>query len=338
MKVSPSLYSSKKNVLDTVKIVRTSFSDYMHIDFYNKDIEQIKSDVGVIRKNSDLKIDMHLICKNPTVFLDDLRKIKPEYLAVQFENLENNQEFYSLLSCGLPNVGLAITQNTNFKEVEDLINKSDYVLLMTTSPGLSGFKFSNKSLNWIKDFKKHFPFKRIHVDGGVNGKVAIELRSLGIDCVVSGSYLMNSSSMVASVLAMKGLNKLSKAEDAMLDLKYLQVLKHNASLSEVLVAINEGQRGFVIMIDEINKEWGIITDGDVRRYIINTDKKHLDIQSKCAYNLVNKQPFVVAHDNNFEQILKKMLDLKIDKKMKFIVVTKYNKPVGILPIEIITKG
>ena len=315
MKVSPSLYSSKKNVLDTVKIVRTSFSDYMHIDFYNKDIEQIKSDVGVIRKNSDLKIDMHLICKNPTVFLDDLRKIKPEYLAVQFE-----------------------TQNTNFKEVEDLINKSDYVLLMTTSPGLSGFKFSNKSLNWIKDFKKHFPFKRIHVDGGVNGKVAIELRSLGIDCVVSGSYLMNSSSMVASVLAMKGLNKLSKAEDAMLDLKYLQVLKHNASLSEVLVAINEGQRGFVIMIDEINKEWGIITDGDVRRYIINTDKKHLDIQSKCAYNLVNKQPFVVAHDNNFEQILKKMLDLKIDKKMKFIVVTKYNKPVGILPIEIITKG
>ena len=334
MKVSPSLYSSKNSVLDTVKLVRTTFSEYMHIDFYEKDIEEIKKDISVIRKNSDLKIDMHLICNNPTLFTAELKAIKPEYVAIQFESLEDDQMFISMLN-ELPNVGLALTQKTKFSDVDILIKQADYVLLMTTTPGVSGFKFSKESLNWIKRFKVKYPRKRVHVDGGVNDKVALELKAAGVDCVVSGSYLMNSTSMIASVLAMKGFRKNIKACELMIDLCYLPVVEYKANLKNILIAINEGQRGFVIVEDE--KDWGIVTDGDIRRFMIETSSDKI-FEQKCANKIINSKPFSVKWDDNFETILKQMFELKIEKKLKFVVVTKYNRPVGILPIETITKG
>jgi pentose-5-phosphate-3-epimerase len=42
----------------------------------------------------------------------------------------------------------------------------------------------------IREFRRRYPSKNIHVDGGVNGEVSFILRNIGVDAAVSGSFLM----------------------------------------------------------------------------------------------------------------------------------------------------
>jgi ribulose-phosphate 3-epimerase len=81
-----------------------------------------------------------------------------------------------------------------------LIEQLDFVMLMCTTPGESGGKFQKENFQKINQLKYEYPNLSITIDGGVNSEVAFILRLLGVDTIVSGSYLMDKSEYGANML------------------------------------------------------------------------------------------------------------------------------------------
>ena len=88
--------------------------------------------------------------------------------------------------------GIALTMETKPEEIETLIKKVDYVLLLTIpKPGSSGQKFDTMGLDRIKQindlsFRNQFI---LCIDGGVNGNI---VGSLEAENIVSGSSVLKS--------------------------------------------------------------------------------------------------------------------------------------------------
>lgn len=333
MKVSPSLYSSKSSTLKTVTLVKNTLAEYMHIDLKKisrKKLCDVRDDIAIIRENSELKIDMHIIDEAPEMWEKDIVDLNPDYVAFQYENIASIDSFLKMKKAIEDTcfTGIAITQKTRFSDIDDIINQCDYVLLMTTIPGESGGKFNKESLAWIKEFKNLYPAKRVHVDGGVNKKVADKLKSTNIDVLVSGSYIMSSNSMISSVLALKGLDDSSPVRKHMLDLKYIPTVEKDKTILESLSVIEKSQRGFCF-VDVKLDNWGIITDGDIRRFYISNNKIADTRIAECT----NFNPFTINIDCTLKDLNEKIINAKFNKKLKFAIVTRYNKPVGIIDLK-----
>ena len=333
MKVSPSLYSSNSDALQTITLVKNTLAEYIHIDIKNifkEKIDNVKKDVSMIRKNSELKIDMHVIDKSPELWEKDIIDLNPDYIAFQYENIESMDRFliFKEKIKKLCFVGIAITPKTNFNQIENIIKQFDYVLLMTTIPGESGGKFNGESLKWIKSFKNLYPSIRVHVDGGVNKQVADKLKSINIDVLVSGSYIMSAKSMISSVLALKGLDDNTLVKKYMLDSKYVPTIKKNMTILEALSVIEKSQRGFCFVGFQPNT-WGIVTDGDIRRFYISKNK----ILNRSVKECANFDPFTINVNCTLKDLNEKIISAKFNKKLKFVIVTNYNKPVGIIDLK-----
>ena len=114
-----------------------------------------------------------------------------EYITFQYEN--------SIGPLVIPDEitgkrGLAITTPTSVK-VFDKYSDMDFILIMATIPGQSGGVFDQKNFSKIRQFRRTYPRKSIHVDGGVNAEVSFILRNMGVSSSVSGSYLFGESSV-----------------------------------------------------------------------------------------------------------------------------------------------
>ena len=87
--------------------------------------------------------------------------------------------------------GIALTMETKPEEIETLLKKVDYVLLLTIpKPGSSGQKFDTMGLDRIKQindlsFRNQFI---LCIDGGVNENIVDALKA---ENIVSGSSVLN---------------------------------------------------------------------------------------------------------------------------------------------------
>jgi dTDP-glucose pyrophosphorylase len=68
------------------------------------------------------------------------------------------------------------------------------------------------------------------------------------------------------------------------------ILKKEHTFFDIVKKIDEGGNGFILILDDTNFVIGIVTDGDIRRAILNKNKKVKD--------LINKNPIVFPHSKS----------------------------------------
>jgi D-glycero-alpha-D-manno-heptose-7-phosphate kinase len=86
------------------------------------------------------------------------------------------------------------------------------------------------------------------------------------------------------------------------------------SIQEIMVLIDQNKVGFIFLTDSNKKVIGLLTDGDLRRYLIkNTDT------SKAASTIMNKNFVWVPETAEREQVLK-----ILDQKIHFVPVLNSN--------------
>ena len=98
--------------------------------------------------------------------------------------------------CIRDRVGIAINPDTQIGDLKDIISKIDLVCLMGVFPGFAGQKFIENTFDRLKELKALIKDSNskalIEVDGGVNENNHMDLKSLGADVLVAGSYIFNS--------------------------------------------------------------------------------------------------------------------------------------------------
>ena len=306
MKISASLYSNKqKSLAQLVSELDLHGIDLFHIDC--KDDIKVFEDIREIRKLSDTPIDLHIISSNPEKYLELIAGNRVEYVSFQFENLSQLPE---VKSNGVTQFGLSVSANTPIDVFSSVANDYSFVMMMCTTPGESGGVFNQSSFQKIIDFRNKFPKTKVHVDGGVNDEIAYILRLLGVNTVVSGSYLMNHESLGKGLLSFHQSNTQHvnfKASEFATPVAYLPVIKEKELTFELaLLTLENYGLGFVLITDEIGMLKGIVSNADVRRALIKNIGR---LQNISADELVNRSPVVVKHNSTVNDIVHMLNEL-----------------------------
>ena len=125
-----------------------------------------------------------------------------------------------------------------------------------TGSGKSGGVFGKENFRKIRQLRNTYPGKRICVDGGVNAEVSFILRNMGVDTIVSGSYLVNNDSLGVALLKMRteNIHSYFLVKEFMIDLDDLPVLEYgNATIKSVLRIIEDYNLGFTFYLDQNSK-------------------------------------------------------------------------------------
>ena len=120
-----------------------------------------------------------------------------------------------------------------------------------------------------------------------------------------------------------GRRLLTRVSDVM-HVNNLPTIQADVSLKDAVVVISEGRLGLVVIVEN-EQVRGIVTDGDLRRALVN----QVDINSAAIGDIMTENPITITP----AMMLVDAEALMLEKKIKALVVTDNdNKMVGILEI------
>lgn len=163
--------------------------------------------VSDINKITDLPLDVHLMINNPEKYITEFHKAGADYISVHYENnLHLNRIINQIREFGIK-AGVVLNPATPVFMIDDIIEYSDYILIMSVNPGFGGQKFIPNSLNKIRQLKEKIIRNNynceIEVDGGVGVHNLRELSEAGADMFVCGASIFNSGNMTETIRKMK---------------------------------------------------------------------------------------------------------------------------------------
>jgi predicted transcriptional regulator len=174
---------------------------------------------------------------------------------------------------------------------------------MATVPGQSGGVFDTYNFQKIRQFRKRYPNKSIHVDGGVNGEVSFILRNMGVSSSVSGSYLFNAPSIGHALmnLTKREIESGFSIADFMTPLDECPVvIEGGLSILKILETIETGQVGFCMVVNTSGKLTGIVSSADIRKGLLKRGGTSLLLE---AEDTINRNPMVIEEEKTVLELL-----------------------------------
>lgn len=334
MKISASIYSAKnRQLIPLLKELDELKIDFFHVDCFDKDFDKVKADIKIIKENSNTIIDFHAITTDATRYYELANEFGIEKLTIQLENLKKPLPIHLERSFQL---GLAIVSDTDVERLEEHKDNIDFILLMTTEPGVSGSKFQRKNFNRIRKSRKLFPTLKTHVDGGINAEISFILRMLGVYSAVSGSFLVNHKNIATALIDLRFAHTGSEVlvKEFQISPKELPILNiDTCDFNSIIKALDIYKLGFVLFEKE-NKFYGVCSNADLRKGII----KHLENLNDIQIDeLINKKPFTINENISTQEMIHE-IKLKSFPILFLPVLNGENTITGALTFNQLIKG
>lgn len=201
IKVSPSILAADfGNIERECDLIDKSDADWFHLDvmdgIFVPNISFGMPIVKAIRKMTSKPLDVHLMITQPERYIEKFIDIGSDIISFHIEATNKMEENISIIKSKNVKAGIAINPDTPIGDLKDIISKIDLVCLMGVHPGFAGQKFIENTFDRLKQLKALIKDSNskalIEVDGGVNEKNHMDLKSLGADVLVAGSYIFNS--------------------------------------------------------------------------------------------------------------------------------------------------
>lgn len=332
LKISGSIFAVKDNYTVYAKNLEYSNVDYLHIDLF-QDKKQTNFELEDILKFNEgyLPLDIHLIYHNISDRdIEILNAANAEYLNVQYESLKHKEDIVEIRRKFTGSFGIAITDKTDLKIVDTYIDSLSQILFMCSEPGVSGAKFSEVNYERIKSVKQKYPNLQLFADGGINDEISKKMNELGVQMIVSGSFLAKDiGNMEQRVYSLKyAKEEKIKVTRNMLPLVKLPLIDKDTSFMDVIHTMNRYRMGIVFVMEE-GRMSGVITDGDVRRGFIKYQKEIFDVKAEA---IMNTQPFWVDSQKNMQQLFSSLA--KMHKGIDMIPVMDQGLLVGAVDIHL----
>ena len=201
IKVSPSILAADfGNIERECDLIDKSDADWFHLDvmdgIFVPNISFGMPIVKAIRKMTSKPLDVHLMITEPERYIEKFIDLGSDIISFHIEATNKLEENISIIKSKNVKVGIAINPDTQIGDLKDIISKIDLVCLMGVHPGFAGQKFIENTFDRLKQLKALIEDSNskalIEVDGGVNENNHMDLKSLGADVLVAGSYIFNS--------------------------------------------------------------------------------------------------------------------------------------------------
>ena len=212
MYVAPSLLSANFLKLEEeIKAVSEAGADLLHIDVMDGHfVPNLTFGPCVLEKISSISsvpLDVHLMVKDVSKFVELFLPLKPKFLSFHIEAEAHPIKLCEYLRTQGIYPAITLNPHTPISSLEHLIEFVDMVLLMSVNPGFGGQKFLPLVYDKIRELRALIEKKQakvfIEVDGGVNGLNAADLEEAGADILVAGNYIFSSNDYNNAIKSLK---------------------------------------------------------------------------------------------------------------------------------------
>ena len=132
-------------------------------------------------------------------------------MNVHFEACTHlNRTIQEIHAAGMK-AGVTLNPSTPVGLLEDVIEDVEMVLLMSVNPGFGGQTFIENTIKKVERLRQLIRSTGskalIEIDGGVKADTAPRLVKAGVDVLVSGSYIFQSTDPLSTIHALKMLGR-----------------------------------------------------------------------------------------------------------------------------------
>ena len=144
-----------------------------------------------LRNKTDCAFDIHLMVENNDFFVEAVANIGVQQIAVHVESATHLDRTLAVIQGHGIKVGAALNPATPLNAIEYVIDRLDFVLIMTVNPGFAGQKLVPATLRKISACRTFLnerdAFIPIEVDGNVSFENIPEMVTAGADILVGGT-------------------------------------------------------------------------------------------------------------------------------------------------------
>lgn len=196
VRVAPSVMCVDLGHIETaVRRLEAARADMLHLDVADGHfVPNLLLGLDVIRHLraiSSLPMDVHLMVANPDQYIEPLAQIGVEYVSVHAEACGHLDRALTEIRRHGMKAGVALNPATPLSALQYVLERLDFVLLMTVNPGFAGQKLVAAAIRKIADCRRFLadynPALPIMVDGNVSFEHIPNMVAAGADILVAGT-------------------------------------------------------------------------------------------------------------------------------------------------------
>lgn len=195
--VAPSMMCADQlNFAAELDAVKKLSCDMLHMDIMDsKFVPNMAMGLGVLEQTcaaTDLPVDVHLMVDDNDFFVDAMKDWNVYQISVHYESALHLDRTLTRVRENGAKAGLALNPSTPLDIIDYLIERIDYVLIMTVNPGYAGQKLTPASIRKIKDCRSKLNSlglvdMPIQVDGNVSFENIPKMVAAGATNLVAGT-------------------------------------------------------------------------------------------------------------------------------------------------------
>lgn len=209
IKVAPSILSGDfANMSVSVKNAQEWGADYIHFDVmdgvYVPNITFGMQMCKAIRPYTDLPLDVHLMIVQPEKYVEQFCDAGADIVSFHPDATSDILSTIEMIRNKGKKVGLVLNPDKDVSLLEPYFDKIDMVIIMGVYPGFGGQKFIPEVLDKVRYIRSICPHIDIELDGGVNEQNAKTITDAGVNILVGGSSVYQSSDPEKTIRRLKG--------------------------------------------------------------------------------------------------------------------------------------
>ena len=199
--ISPSVLAADFSKLgDEVQSVSEMGADFIHLDIMDghfvPNLSFGADIVKGIRAYSNLPFDVHLMITNPEIYINSYVDAGANLITVHPESTSHIHSVLQQIKKSGIKAGVALNPGTPIEVLDNIIDITDLILVMTVNPGFGGQSFLLSQLAKISKIRsiinKDNYLIDLSVDGGINAKTAALAINAGANVLVAGTSIFKS--------------------------------------------------------------------------------------------------------------------------------------------------
>lgn len=196
-KISPSIMCADfLRLEDCIRSFEKCNIDMIHIDImdgsfvpnYTLGTDFIKR----LKKSTNIPLDIHLMIDKPENKLDWFDFGENDYVSVHIESAIHINKALNMIRARGAKAMVALNPGTPLCLIENVLDDTDGILLMTVNPGFAGQRLVNSTIDKIKKLRNYLDNAgkteaEIEVDGNVSFENSVFMSNAGANIFVAGT-------------------------------------------------------------------------------------------------------------------------------------------------------